>query len=226
MVPIYMKRRKFVQSLVAVTPAVVVAQQVAPPSTQPPATPQQPVEPPIGAAGRGGRGAGAGMEDTTKLEITSADAVGQMTPHFFNADQYLALEKLSQILLPPLKGAPGALDAQAPQFLDFLLGESPADRQQLYRQGLDALNAQARKKFQQAFAKLSDDQAAQLLEPLRQPWTYDPPADPLTKFLRAAKQDVRTATVNSREFSVAGNAAGGGGRRFGGTGLYWNSLDS
>ena len=102
MVPTYMKRRKFVQSLVAVTPAVVVAQQVA----SPPATPQQPVEPPIGAAGRGGRGAGAGMEDTTKLEVTSADSVGQMTPHFFNSDQYSALEKL----IRPMKICRSSLD--------------------------------------------------------------------------------------------------------------------
>ena len=40
--------------------------------------------------------------------------------------------------------------------------------------------------------------------PLRAPWTYDAPADPLARFLAAAKQDVRTATVNSREYNAAG----------------------
>jgi hypothetical protein len=59
---------------------------------------------------------------------------------------------------------------------------------------------------------------------LRAPWTYEPPADPLARFLQAAKADVRTATVNSREFNMAG-AAQGGGRRFGAQGLYWLPLD-
>ena len=46
--------------------------------------------------------------------------------------------------------------------------------------------------------------------------------DPLARFLVAAKQDVRTATMNSREWNTAGAA---GGRRTGGTGLYWYPID-
>jgi hypothetical protein len=62
-----------------------------------------------------------------------------------------------------------------------------------------------------------------LLAPLREPWTFDPPADPLTRFLRAAKQDVRAATMNSREYAAA---AGSSGRRSAaGLGLYWLPLD-
>ena len=210
----HMKRRRFVQSLAAVTPSLAVAQQAIP------VTPNAPMLPPGG--GRGGFGM---TEDTTKLEITAADVAADMAPHFFTADQFSALQKLSELLMPPLKGAPGALEAKAPEFLDFLIGESPADRQNVYRNGLDALNGQAEKQFNMTFAKLNEDQAVQLMEPLKQPWTYDLPTDPLSKFLRVAKQDVRTATMNSREYSAA-NPGGGGGRRNSGTGLYWNSLDS
>ena len=209
-----MKRRRFVQSLAAVTPSLAVAQQAIP------VTPNAPMLPPGG--GRGGFGM---TEDTTKLEITAADVAADMAPHFFTADQFSALQKLSELLMPPLKGAPGALEAKAPEFLDFLIGESPADRQNVYRNGLDALNGQAEKQFNMTFAKLNEDQAVQLLEPLKQPWTYDLPTGPLAKFLRVAKQDVRTATMNSREYSAA-NPGGGGGRRNSGTGLYWNSLVS
>ncbi len=66
-------------------------------------------------------------------------------------------------------------------------------------------------------------QANELLSPLRAPWTFDPPADSLTHFLQTAKGDVRTATMNSREFVAAG--ASGGRRGFGGQGLYWYPLD-
>jgi hypothetical protein len=57
---------------------------------------------------------------------------------------------------------------------------------------------------------------------LRQPWTYEPPADPLARFLREAKQDVRTATMNSREYASAGSSSG---RRGGGLGQYWYPID-
>ena len=142
--------------------------------------------------------------------------------HFFTAQQFAALRKLSDLLNPPMNGAPGALEAKAPEFLDFLLSQSSADRQQLYRIGLDGLNAQSRKRFTKPFADVDASQAEMLLAPLREPWTYDAPADPVAAMLRAAKDDIRRATTNSREWnlaSVAGRTRGGGG------GLYWLPID-
>ena len=209
-----LRRRRFVQTLAAVTPAIAVAQQPAP----------APVGPPQGPGG--GRGGFGMMEDTTKIDVTPADAVGRMVPKFFTPDQFAAIEKLSAIFMPPMKGAPGAIDAQTPQFLDFLLGESLPDRQKIYRNGLDGLNAHAKKRFNKTFAKLTEEQAVQILEPLKKAWTYDAPADPVEHFFRVAKADIRTATTNSREYVMAAGSSGGGGRRGGGgTGLYWLSLD-
>jgi hypothetical protein len=149
------------------------------------------------------------------------DAAADMMPKFFTPDQFSALRRVSDLVMPSISGVPGALDAKAPEFLDFLIGESPADRQHLYRAGLDALNQQSKKRFGKAFADVEAAQADTLLAPLRQPWTFDEPADPVAAFLRAAKQDVRTATVNSREYGTAS----GGGRRFSSGGLYWLPLD-
>ena len=113
----------------------------------------------------------------------------------------------------------GGQGAGVPGFPDFRI----AGRQQVYQAGLDALNAQAEKRYRKPFAELDAAQADTLLAPLHQPWTYAPPADPLAHFLAVAKADVRTATVNSREFNTAGASAGG--RRMGGTGLYWYPID-
>jgi Gluconate 2-dehydrogenase subunit 3 len=146
-----------------------------------------------------------------------------MMPRFFTPAQFSALHKVSDLLMPPVSGAAGALDAKAPEFLDFLIGESPADRQHVYQAGLDALNQQSMKQFKKPFGDLESSQAEVFLAPLRQPWTFDEPADPVAAFLRVAKQDVHTATVNSREYSAAGASAGG--RRFGGGGQYWYPLD-
>ena len=145
--------------------------------------------------------------------------------HFFNPQQFEALRRLSDLLMPSSStpnGAPGALEAEAPEFLDFLLSQSAADRQQLYRNGLDGLNSQAKKRFSKLFADVDAGQAEILLAPLRDPWTYDAPSDPVAAMLRAAKDDVRRATLNSREWNLAaaaGRARGGGG------GLYWLPID-
>ena len=198
-----MKRRKFFQSL-AVAPAATVLM----------AEPQQPLERPQQPQ----------SSDLPKLETAPSEAAAEIVPHFFNAEQMAALRKLSDTLQPPVAGSVGALDAKAPEFLDFLIGQSPSDRQQVYRAGLDSLNAQAKKRYGKTFAGLDATQAAEVMAPLREPWSYEPPADPLARFLHTAKADIRTATVNSREYNTSGGAAAGG-RRFGAQGLYWRSLD-
>ncbi len=75
-------------------------------------------------------------------------------PRFFTAPQFAALRRLSDLLMPAMRGNLGALDTAAPEFLDFLIGVSPVDRQQLYRNGLDTLNARAHKQFGKGFADL------------------------------------------------------------------------
>jgi hypothetical protein len=196
-----MKRRKFIQTL-ATTPALAVV---------PVAEAQQPTP--------SNRLAESQMP---KLEIAVADVAATTAQKFFNAQQFAALRKLSDLLMPALNGLPGALEAGVPEFLDFLVGASPAERKQIYTAGLDLLNAQATKRFKKVFAELEDKQAGELLAPLRQTWTYIPPTEPLARFLREAKADVRNATINSREYVKASSA---GSRRAGGMGQYWYPID-
>jgi hypothetical protein len=178
---------------------------------------QQPQANAPGAAGA------PGAQETPRLETAVPDAAAVTVPRFFTPPQLAALRKLSELIMPPMNGSPGALEAGAPEFLDFLIGQSPTPRQQLYRAGLDSLNAQAKKRFQKTFAEVDASQAGVLLAPLREPFSPEPPSDPLAKFLMEAKRDIRTATVNSREYSAA--VQDGGGRRFGSGGLYWRPLD-
>ncbi len=191
-----MKRRNFVASAAAL-PAL--AQQV--PPSQP--TPQLP-----------GR-SGVLNQEIPKIDVMIADDAASMTPRFFSPAQFATLAKLSQILVPTPDGGVGANEANAAEFLDFLIGQSPSDRQQVYLKGLDAL-------VKVGFAKMTADQATKAMAPLRTPWTYEPSTDPLTRFLHTAKADVRTATQNSKQFSAMNAATA---RRFGGVGLYWYPLD-
>lgn len=159
--------------------------------------------------------AAAQAEEPAKLEMAIPDDAADPMPKFFTAPQMAALRALSGMLVA------GAQKAGAPEFLDFLIGASPEARQKVYRDGLDALNAAAKKKYGKTFADLDGSQADEVLAPLRAPWTFDDPPDSLARFLRAAKADVRTATMNSREFAAAAST----GRRGGGRGLYWYPLD-
>ncbi len=161
---------------------------------------QEPVVPP--------RPVARAVEETPKIESTVADSVTAPVARFFSAHQYTALQRLCDVILPAIGETPGALAAHAPEFLDFLLSRSTAERQKLYRDGLDRFAAQA------------DTAAA--LAPLRLPWTYDDPPGPYDRFLRAAKDDILTATVNSREWIEVVSRRN---RGAGGTGMYWFPVD-
>jgi hypothetical protein len=215
-----MKRRGFVKTLIALPAAPALAQQAATPSQQTPAA-----QPPAG--GHGGAGAGRfGQGNIPKFELTQTETVGESTQRFFTALQFAALRTLSDTLMPPMRGFPGALECGAPEFLDFLIGVSPADRQALYRTGLDSLNARAKKQFNKSFADVDSTQADALIRPLLTPipWAYDLPKDPAMHFMAEAHRDIRTATQNSREWANAGASSGRRGG-FGGGGYYLNPID-
>jgi Gluconate 2-dehydrogenase subunit 3 len=151
------------------------------------------------------------------------DSVAQTEAHFFSDQQAATLRRLSEIFMPPHKGHPGAIEAGTPEFLDFLIGVSPADRQQMYRSGLDRLDAESRQHFQISFAAVSAAQADQLLRPWLRTWMNDhPPSEPYAHFINIAHADIRTATVNSEAWSAAAVAAG---QDTPDVGLYWFPID-
>lgn len=155
--------------------------------------------------------------DNVRLATVSAASEGNTGRGYFTEAQYASLEKLCDVILPAHKGKPSARQAEVPAFLDFLLSQSEPERQVLYGTGLDQLDINARVKFGRGFGELSDADAGQLLAPLRSKWAYNAPADPLARFLRAAKNDILRATTNSRAFA----AANAGSRRATGVNTYW-----
>ena len=185
-----MRRRRALQSLVAIPAASLLPAQVATPV----AAQEAPKQPP--------------SDEHYKIDLTTAEAVSPSTQRFFNAGQYAALTKLCAAIFPAVGERPGAVECEVPEFLDFLIGSSPAEVQSLYKQGLDHLTASG------------VDGGS--LKPLTQAWTYNPPADPMARFLLAAKDDVIRATFNSRTYA---EAAAQGRRRSAGTNYYWLPLE-
>jgi hypothetical protein len=151
------------------------------------------------------------------------DAVAQTNTHFFSDRQFATLRRLCEILMPSYNGFPGATEAGAPEFLDFLIGISPADRQQMYQSGLDRLDSEGRQRFGFSFGAVNAAQADQLIRPWLRTWMSDhPPTEPYARFINLAHSDIRTATVNSQAWSEAASAAGNDTPD---VGLYWFPVD-
>jgi hypothetical protein len=193
-----MKRRTVLRSLlaapsIAVLPGEAIAQEVKPPAPE-----------------------------TPKTATDVADAASEPVIKTFSPSQFAALRKLGEILMPASQGVPGAVEAGAAEFLDFLIGVSPSDRVTLYKTGLDQLNKEAHQRYNKPFGEITPEQADPILSPLHADWSYRGPADAFAKFLLAAKSDLMTATANSREYiAVASQRRRSGG----GVGQYWYPIE-
>src|SRR3954469_17365072 len=112
------------------------------------------------------------QSEIPKLATATADAVGDALPRYFAAPQFAALRKLGDLLIPAAPGRASAAEAKAAEFLDFLISQSPVERQGLYRNGLDRLQSEASRRHSTAFEALSAQQADAILAPLHAAWTY------------------------------------------------------
>ena len=197
-----MKRRQAIRSILtwpAVAALPVAGQQREPAQSQPPAAP---------------------ADQPSELPVTATDEVALPSPQFFSPAELATLRHLCEILVPVLAGRPGASEAGAAEFLDFLISQSGEGRRTLYRQGIARLDSESRRLHGKPFAQIDARQADPLLAPLREPWSYEGPSDTFARFLVAAKEDTLRATVNSRQWSAAPT-----GRRGSGVGFYWHALD-
>ena len=188
-----MDRRSALKSLIAL-PAVGAAQK--PDRSQKELTPAKENGLPVGPVL-----VPPGINETPNTPVVPADETAQNVNRTFSPEQLSTLTRLSELIVPPWNGCPGAVQAGAPEFLDFLIGCSPSSRLDLYRKGLDALNGSAHEKFGKDFAMLEPKQADALLWPLREPWQFPSSnGDTLRAFLEAVKSDSLRATLNSREY--------------------------
>lgn len=185
-----MRRRDFVRSLIsffAVGRAAFAQQRSSDAGLPPPA----PVPWTLGLNARTPIPATALADEAATSELT-----------FFTPLQMHTLTRLSDALLPPLSGKPGAVQAGTPMFLDFLIASSIPSRQTLYARGLDWLEGAAQSKYKVAFAQLDDAQTGELITPWLRTWMSDnPPLEAHADFINVAHDDIRRATVNSKAWN-------------------------
>jgi hypothetical protein len=227
-----MKRRDFVKGLAVATAAsTALAQQKAPPQATNPVPATGTVDQGTMAVAPNTASSPAAKAQlqqaaafrTPNIPVSQPDVVATTDARYFTAARYAALVHLCEVLMPAGNGYPGALLADTPQFLDFHVGGSPTDRQAMYNDGLDRLNAESMKMFKVAFARTDPKQADAVIRPALKGWINDhPPLEKHERFVALAHREIRTATMNSPMWAVAAEAAG---ERVPGIGLYWAPID-
>jgi len=205
-----MERREVLRAMavLALTPRWVLAQSGQNPGAAPPLPAPVPWT--------------LGLNPRTPLPHTTvADSMAQTVPSYFSDTEMATLTRLSDAFMP--RGErPGALDAETPAFLDFLIGHSPAVRGTLYKNGLSWLDKQARLKFRKPFAAVSDNEADELLKPWLRSWMTDhPPTQTHADFVNIAHADIRTATTNSKQWLDSLDESS----RDGHLQLYWSPIE-
>ena len=205
-----MRRRDFVRSLIA---AAFASRGLA---AQEAAKPQLPIAAPVPWT--------LGLNPKTPIPQTAvAEGIAEAKLSFFTEPQMGSFKRLCNLLMPSIGGKPGAVEAQTPEFLDMLVGQSQEPRKKIYSGGLDWLEAEAQKKLKLPFAKLDDGQASALLKPWLRTWMSDhPPVEPHADFVNVAHEDIREATFNSEAWADAWSTAAQEGTP---TGVYWSPID-
>lgn len=205
-----MLRRDFVRAVAAVSlaPKLLWSQQAANPTLPPPA----PVPWTLG------------LNPKTPLPLTEVvDGIAETEVSFFTPLQMQTFARLCDTLLPPLGNKPGALAADTPRFLDFLIGSSPDERKRLYTGGLDWLEEESESRHKLPFARLDPAQVDGLIKPWLRTWMTDhPPTEPHADFINIAHEDILTATMNSKAWDDGGSAAA---QDWVTGGLYWSPID-
>jgi hypothetical protein len=230
-----MRRRDFISGLLAATAAAkavpanafAAQQQATPAATAATQTPVagQTIIPSTPAPAPGPVPWMDGLLEAKPLDLNTLvpDAVAQTDAHFFNGTQTQTLRRLCEVLMPRIKAYPSAVDVGVPEFLDFLIGVSPRQQQQMYTAGLDKLDADSRHKSAVPFAQTSAAQADAVIRPWLRAWMSDhPPTEPHARFINLAHEDIRRATQNSQAWSDAKSAAEG---QPAGLNLFWYPVD-
>lgn len=165
------------------------------------------------------------------ISVVVSEQVGAVPqPAFFTAAQFATLRAVAAALMPAMGGFPGALEAEAPEFIDFYVGRSPekpvarAELRNWYRAGLDDLEAQARRRFGRAFAALSPQEIDVIIRPMFV--TIGSGRQSISVFRRLpfmneVRNDVRTATMNSPQWAAAMLTA----KQRPIAGVYWKRVD-
>jgi len=108
------------------------------------------------------------------------------TPQFFSREEFARIERLAELIIPSDE-TPGAREAGAAEFIDFMVGHD-TEQQQPMRTGLAWIQEQTAGRFARPFLELSEAQQVSLLEPLAYEAKYRDGEEVGREFFRRVKE--------------------------------------
>ncbi len=118
-------------------------------------------------------------------------AAGPYVPQFFAPDEYATVARLAELIIPS-DGSPGAREAGASEFIDFMVASDPSV-QFRFRYGLTWLDSHADRLHGEPFRRLETEQQTGVLEHLAYKDRYRP-----------GEEDGRAFFKLIREFTLMG----------------------
>jgi hypothetical protein len=89
---------------------------------------------------------------------------------FFTEHEFATVAVLADLVIPADERSGSATDAKAPEFMDFMLSDSPRDSDRLaMRGGLAWLDAESRSRYEKDFVDLAPEQRTAILDDIAWP---------------------------------------------------------
>jgi len=106
-------------------------------------------------------------------------------PRFFSVQEYEALKQLCDLIMPSDDASPRASEAGVPVYIDSLLFYSKPEFQQIWRTGLEQVQAVAHTRFDQPFHECQTEEQEQIVNDMAA--NEEDPQTPLQTFFRPLK---------------------------------------
>lgn len=130
-------------------------------------------------------------------EVAKAVPAPPYAPKFFTPVEAAAVERLADIILPADAESPGAQEAGVLRYIDLIVQYGDAAQKQAWRSGLQAVSAEATRRFRQPFEKLTRAQQEQIVAGMAE--NEGKRTDPVGEFFVPLKR----LTVEAYHYSAA-----------------------
>jgi glucoside 3-dehydrogenase (cytochrome c) hitch-hiker subunit len=155
------------------------------------------------------------MKRREALQVIAAGAAASKAaeaspPEFFSPSQDALLDRLTEMIIPADGHSPGASAAKVSRFIDHVAAHSRPQVQRAWVSGLDAVDDEARRRFQKSFLEASASQQDELLAAIAA--NEAEPRTPIEHFFVRLKQSTVDGYYTSaigihKELEYKGNAA-------------------
>jgi gluconate 2-dehydrogenase gamma chain len=137
-------------------------------------------------------------------------ANGEYTPKGFTPHEFQTLRRLSDLIVPADDHSPGALDAGAAEWIDFMASNSP-ELAGIFTGGFGWLDHETQRRYGVDFVDAKPDQQTAMLDAIAFPKNAKPEAAPGVHFFNWVRNLVLdayyTSPVGIKELGYMGNSA-------------------